>query len=302
MKMGNISTAYFSAEGYVDRLVAELEGVIAVHDRLVFTRLPRQTTYWAQNIWLNPVTLDIRSISDGARRLKAIQRSWVLYSVDLHRRAALIQEKLPRLSTRPLAFPDSPPKSPLGSWTLLEEKIIVAASQCASPFPNGEVFFKEDKEGPPSRAYLKLWEAWTQLGERPQPDEFCIDAGGSPGGWCWAMQKLGAQVLSVDRSPLEKKIGQLSGVEFRKGDAFSLQPEDFNQVDWLCSDVVCYPEKLFDWALRWVNSGICKKIICTLKFQGDYDTEIVKRFASVPNSLVTHLFHNKNELTWMWRK
>ena len=95
---------------------------------------------------------------------------------------------------------------------------------------------------------------------------------------------------------------RLPGVEFRKEDAFSLQPEDFNQVDWLCSDVVCYPEKLFDWTLRWVKSGVCKRIICTLKFQGDYDTEIVKRFASVPNSLVTHLFHNKNELTWVWKK
>ncbi len=298
--MENISTAYLSAEGYVDRLTSELEGVVAVHDRLVFTDHPLQSVYWAQNVWLNPIIVNINSISDAARQLKAIQSSWILYPVGLHRRAAFIEEKLPRISSPVLTFPDSPPRSPLGSWTLLEQNLLVASSQCTSPFPNGEIFFEEDKEGPPSRAYLKLWEAWTLMAERPKEGEFCIDAGGSPGGWCWAMQQLGAQVLSVDRSPLDKKVGRLPGVEFKKGSAFALQPEDFDCVDWLCSDVICYPEKLYDWALRWVESGVCKKMICTIKFQGEYDSQIVKRFASIPSSRVVHLFNNKNELTWMW--
>ena len=299
--MENVVTGYLSAEGHVDRLVSELKGVVAVHDRLVFTSCPIQKVYWAQNIWLNPVVLNIASITDAARQLKAIQGSWALFPTGLHRRALLIAEKLPRVPAPELVFPASPPRSPLGSWTLLDTNVLVASSQCTSTLPNGEVLFREDKVGPPSRAYLKLWEAWTVMGERPQADEFCIDAGGSPGGWCWAIQKLGAHVLSVDRSPLDKKIACLPGVEFQKGSAFSLQPEDFDQVDWLFSDVICYPEKLYDWARRWVDSGVCRKMICTIKFQGEYDSKIVKKFAGIPNSRVVHLYNNKNELTWTFK-
>jgi 23S rRNA (cytidine2498-2'-O)-methyltransferase len=301
-----IQCAYLAPVGFLDALVQELSGVVAVHDRLVLTDLPVQPAFWAQNIWLQPQTLAIRSISDAAAQLKSLQRNWQLYSHTLHRRAQLIQEKLPHVSSNPILFPMELPPAPLGSWTLLDANTVLASAQCSSLFPGGEPVFKEDREGPPSRAYLKLWEAWTLMGVHPLPGQFCIDAGGSPGGWAWAVQQLGARVLSVDRSPLAPKITSLPGVEFRRGDFFTLNPldiqQEFSHIDWLLSDVICYPEKLYAHILKWLDAGVCDNFICTLKFQGGTDYSAAKKFSEIPGSRVLHLHNNKHELTWMLRK
>lgn len=297
-----INSAYLAPEGLFESLLKEVEGVIAVHDRLILSSKPFINAHWAQNIWKNPVTLSIDSINDAAKKLKTIQRNWCLYSFTLHRRTQLIQEKLNSSKPKPMSFPASLPTQGTGSWCLLDENTLLASADCSSPFPNGEPDFIEDKNGPPNRAYLKLYEALTMAGKTPQAGEFCIDIGGSPGGWAWVINKCGAEVLSIDRSPLDEKISSLNGVSFEKRDAFSLLPDEFAQegksVDWLFSDVICYPEKLYDWLSLWIDSGICKNFICTLKFKGDPESSIIKKFAAIPNSQVVHLFHNKNELTF----
>ncbi len=299
----SVQTAYLAPPGFTERLTGELRDIRAHYGRLILTDGPPQPAFWAQNIWFHPRRIAIRSITDGARQLKAIQRNWGLYSTHLHRRAALIQEQLPHVSAKPLPFPSPLPPSPLGSWTLLDAHTILASPACSSLFPNGEIQFQEDRTGPPNRAYLKLWEALTLLQKYPGPGDFCIDAGASPGGWTWTLQKLGAQVLSIDRSPLNSKIASLPRVEFRKGNALGLNPDEFlrhdQKVDWLLSDVVCYPEKLYEWVRPWVESGICDHFLCTIKFQGPYEESPVRKFAALPGSRIIHLHHNKNELTWI---
>ncbi len=295
-----IQSAYLAAEGFTEPLLQELDGAVAVHDRLVLSSQPVKEAHWAQNIWENPVILEIDSINNAAKQLKSLQRNWCLYSHTLHRRAKLILDKLPPVKSQPLNFPSALPDSPLGSFTLLDENTLLASAKCSSPFPNGEAHFVEDKKGPPNRAYLKLYEALTLAGVTPHEGEFCIDIGGSPGGWAWVVQQLGAEVLSIDRSPLSPSIAELKGISFEKRDAFTLLPEEFEgrPVNWLFSDVVCYPEKLYEWILKWVESGICKNLICTIKFKGKPDRMIVDKFITIPDSRVLHLFHNKNELTW----
>lgn len=297
-----IQSAYLASEGLTKSLLQELDGVIAIHDRLILSGQPVKTAHWAQNIWRNPKILHIKSINDAAKQLKAIQRNWCLYSHTLHRRANLILDKLPTVKCKPLSFPSPLTASPLGSFTLLDEKTLLASADCSSRLPNGEAHFIEDKEGPPNRAYLKLYEALTLAGVAPKPGEFCIDVGGSPGGWAWVIHQCGAKVLSIDRSPLSSSVAELKGVSFQKRDAFTLLPEEFQaqnrRIDWLFSDVICYPEKLYEWIIRWVESGICKNFICTIKFKGGADLSIVDKFAAIPGSRVLHLYHNKNELTW----
>ena len=298
-----IESAYLAPEGLSEPLLKEVDGVIAVHNQLILSSQPFINAYWAQNIWKNPITLPIDSINDAAKKLKSIQRNWCLYSFTLHRRAQLIQEKLNFSKPKPMSFPTPHSSQGIrGSWCLLDENTLLASTDCTSPFPNGEPSFIEDKNGPPNRAYLKLYESLTLAGKTPIEGEFCIDIGGSPGGWAWVIQKCGAEVLSIDRSPLDEKISNLKGVSFEKRDAFSLLPEEFIEkgqlVDWLFSDVICYPQKLYDWLSIWVDSGICKNFICTIKFKGKPEKDIIKKFATIPNSKVLHLFHNKNELTF----
>ena len=298
-----IKSVYLAPKGLNELLVNEVGKVLAVHDRLIFSSEPFIDAHWAQNIWKNTQIISVESINDASKKLKALQKNWCLYSFTLHRRAKLIQEKLDLKPQQPLAFPTTLPKNVLGSWCLLDENTLLASTDCSSPFPNGEPIFIQDKNGPPNRAYLKLFEALTLAGKTPKKGEFCIDIGGSPGGWTWVIQKCGAEVLSIDRSPLDKKILNLKNVVFEKRDAFSLLPEVFKKkgrkVDWLFSDIICYPERLYDWLAIWIDSGICKNFICTLKFKGKPESNIIKNFASIPNSKVIHLFHNKNELTFI---
>jgi 23S rRNA (cytidine2498-2'-O)-methyltransferase len=294
-----VRTAYLAAEGYVDELREELGTLELGHDRLLIAAGAPRTAAWAANVWLEPQEIAIASISDAAAKLRAIQRNWAAYAPRLHRRAMLIQEQLPKVSARPLVFGATSPAAPLGSWTLLGAGTLLAAPHCTSPFPNGEVRFVEDRTGPPSRAYLKLWEALTLIGRRPEPGEICLDLGASPGGWSWALQKMGARVISVDKAPLAPEIARLPGIEHRRESAFALDPRAIRPVDWIFGDIACYPSRLLALVERWLAVGTCRNFVCTIKFQGETDHDTARRFAAIPGSQLRHLFHNKHELTWI---
>lgn len=294
-------TVYLAAEGFEADLLAELGPDATVDGRLVFTPGPARPAAWAQNVWLDPVRIEFASIKEAAKALRAIQRNWTLWPLRHHRRATLIQENLPHVSAKPLVFPAAPPAAPLGSWALLDEYTLVAAARCSSPFRHGEAVFVEDRANPPNRAYLKLWEALTLFGgPLPGPGDRCVDLGSSPGGWTWVLHELGASVLSIDKAPLDPSVAALPRVEHRQESAFGLRPQDIGPVDWLTSDVICYPERLLRLVEAWRGSGLAKRMICTIKFQGETDHTAAATLAAIPGSRLMHLFHNKHELTWMW--
>ena len=126
-----------------------------------------------------------------------------------------------------------------------------------------------------------------------------LDLGSSPGGWSWALSRMGARVISVDKAPLALEMARLSGVEHWRDSAFALDPAVVGPVDWLFSYVVCYPARLLSLIERWLVAGICRRFLCTLKFQGATDHETAARFAAIPGSTLRHLCHNKHELTWI---
>lgn len=291
-------TAYLAPIGYVEPLRQELGEITAEYDRLLIAPGPAREVAWAANVWRRPRYLELESIGKGAKALRAMQRNWVQYPVAQHRRAALLAAKLPSVSARPLAFGDPAPTAPLGSWCLLDQNSMLASPDCSSPFPHGEARFVEDKLAPPNRAYLKLWEILTLLGQRPDADSLCLDLGASPGGWTWVLQQLGAAVISVDKAELDPAVAALPGVMFRRESAFGLEPKAVGQVDWLFCDIACYPKRLLELLRRWIDSGVCQRFVCTLKFQGSTDHAIARDFAAIEGSRLQHLAHNKHELTW----
>jgi 23S rRNA (cytidine2498-2'-O)-methyltransferase len=290
-------TAYLAPRGFVDQLAAELGEVLATHDRLLIAAGPARPVSFVENIWHEPRHFAIDSIGHGARTLREIQRNWALYPFTQHRRAALLAEKLPHVSGKPLVFPNPAPAAPLGSWTLLDRDTLLAAPRCSSPFPNGEVQFVEDRASPPNRAYLKLFEALTVLGRVPGPGDRCLDLGSSPGGWTWVLQQTGARVLSVDKAPLDPRIASLPNVTFRQESAFAIDPGSTGKLDWLCCDVACYPDRLLGLVHRWLD--VCPRMVCTVKLQGATDHAAVDRFRAIPGARLVHLHHNKHELTFL---
>jgi 23S rRNA (cytidine2498-2'-O)-methyltransferase len=290
-------TAYLAADDFVAPLVAELADVREVHGRLVIAGGGEQPAAWAVNIWRAPRRIPITSISDGARALRAIQRNWLPYAFAHHRRTALIQERMPVVRAKPIRFPAPAPQAPLGSWALLRPDLILAAPRCSNPFPHGDARFIEDRAGPPNRAYLKLWEILTLEGRYPGPGERCVDLGASPGGWTWALLELGAAVTAVDKSPLAPEIAARPGLTFRRESAFGADPASFGAVDWLFSDVVCYPARLLQLVRRWLALKRPPTIVATIKFQGATNLDVQREFAALPGARLRHLFHNKHELT-----
>jgi 23S rRNA (cytidine2498-2'-O)-methyltransferase len=295
-------TAYLAPDGLEPQLEEELTrtgvAVQARHGRLLIAERSVPAA-WAANIWHDCVELPVASIGSAAQALRDIQRNWAMYAPVHHRRAALIQERLPHVSAKPIVFPAAAPSAPLGSWTLLAPDRLLAAARCSAPFPNGEVAFVEDKAGPPNRAYLKLWEALVRLRRWPRPGGRCLALGASPGGWTWVLARLGAEVLAIDKAPLALRVAAMPGVTWRGESAFGLEPESIGPVDWLFSDIVCYPARLLRLVERWRASGLAKNFICTIKFQGETDHDSTAAFAALPGAQVLHLHHNKHELTFM---
>lgn len=303
-----VRAAYLAAEGFEAAVAEELArrgvSLAAWHGRLALSPDPPVPAAWALNAWTAPVTIPVASIGEAATRLRAIQRNWAAYAPLHHRRASLIAERLPHVSARPLAFPAAAPTAPLGSWTLLEPGLLLASPACTSPFPNGEARFVEDREGPPSRAYLKLWEALALLRRWPGPGETCLDFGASPGGWTWALARLGARVVAVDKAPIEPAIAAMAGVTVLQQSAFAIEParwrDEHGAADWLVCDVIAYPERTLRMVRAWIEAGAARRIVCTIKFQGEGGHAVADDFATIPGAAVRHLWHNRHELTFTW--
>ena len=267
-------------------------------------KTPDDLPYWARSAMLKPRILDFESIGEAANSLKNIQRNWAPYQYQYFRRANLIQEKLPYINLKPRSFPVKIPAKPIGLYTLISEKQMIFSAETSSFLPAGKITFLEDHENPPSRAYLKIQESLTMANllngtEFPKPGEHCFEAGACPGGWTWVLVGLGASVHAVDRAELSPELMENPLVKFQAHDAFTLKPQDVGFCDWVFSDVICYPERLLKWVNEWLESGLCKNMICTIKMQGEPDWNIIKQFSEIPGSRIVHLNYNKHELTWI---
>lgn len=293
--------ACLSFEGFENELeveVARLGGTVYLQRERLFivSELPH-SPIWAQNYWQDPQWLDFSSLSEAAKALKNLGPLWASYSFHLHRKAQLIQEKIHRFEPKKLDFLSPLPSKKFGSWCLWNENKILASKTTNSLFPLGEAHFNESKV-PPSRAYLKLWELFTLHQIKITKNSHVVDLGCSPGGWTWVLQQLGCHVTAVDKAALSPELLKNKNITYVKKDAFTLQPKDIDDVDVVFSDIICDPKRLYELVDRWHNVGGCKKFVCTLKFKGETDFEIMDKFLKIPHSKIVHLYVNKHEVTW----
>jgi 23S rRNA (cytidine2498-2'-O)-methyltransferase len=144
-----------------------------------------------------------------------------------------------------------------------------------------------------------LYESFVRLRRWPRVGETCLDLGASPGGWTWLLAQTGASVVAVDKAPLADHVGRMRDVRWRQGSAFALDPRREPPVDWLCSDIICYPQRLLGLVQRWLDADAVRNVICTIKFQGVTDQGVVREFQAIPGGRVLHLHHNRHELTFI---
>lgn len=286
---------HLAPPGLTDVLGEELGARVGERHEDLFVVNDERGAVWAQNTWLDAQTFSFRSISQAASHLRSIQRNWWLHPLRHHRRAELIRQALPPIKPKAYSYYAEIPSAPLGSWALLDPNTLIYSARCSSPLPDGELNFVEDKN-PPSRAYLKLWEYFTLCRLRPQPGELVLDLGSSPGGWTWVLDQLGPKIIAVDRAPFAETFRPSPRVDLRLQSAFALDPREVGPVDWLFSDVICYPERLLELVHRWLEHA--RNLVCTIKCQMPTNHAVIQKFLEIPDSEIRHLSCNKHELTW----
>ncbi len=227
--------------------------VLRQYGRFFYCEESAISPVWAQNTWHDPQIIEIQSIGDACKKLKAIQRNWHSYPIDYFRRAKLIEEGLPKIHFKAHEYGTPCPGANLGAWTLLSPTELLYSTQTSSPFPHGELDFIENKEEPPSRAYLKLWEIFTLCEYFPKEGEHAIDLGACPGGWTWVMAKHHVNILAIDKAEIAPEVQNMPTVSYENKSGFSLRPQDYPHIDWLLSDMACYPGRLFELAKQWLG-------------------------------------------------
>ena len=160
-----MTTAYLAPDGLEPQLREELQraGVAmqAEHGRLLVADRPAIKAAWAANIWHDCVEWPVASIGTAAKGLRDIQRNWAMYAPLHHRRAALIQERLPHVSAKPIVFPgrgadraarlvDPARAGPAAGGGALQ----------SSPFPNGEVSSSRTRPARPTAPISSCGRRW----------------------------------------------------------------------------------------------------------------------------------------------
>lgn len=284
-------------------------------DLLYYDKLPNNFPFnispiWARVVLYNPIITPIKSIKEASLLLRGVAKLWSPYAPTLYRRLSLIQDSLPYIPLKKRTFPFLPPASPIGCYTLLDTNTLLYSADTSSTFPLGSILLEEDHKNPPSRAYLKVQEALIRAASCysipfPSSNSLCLDCGASPGGWTYVLTTLGAKVIAVDRAPLSPSLMENKQVSFICHDAFTLLPSDIGNIDYLFSDVACYPCRLYDYIVLWIKSKRVKYIIATIKLQDFINQEDrykeLEKFIALPNSHLLHLTYNKHELTFFYR-
>ncbi|PCJ56604.1 MAG: hypothetical protein COA79_18225 [Planctomycetota bacterium] len=284
---------------FKQNLLDELIGSTESFENYILSEPQKESVIWAQDTWQTVGKIVFSSINQAVKALRSLTKNWYLHTASSHRRATLIQDKLAKFKINRIEFNDHQDPLKFGCWLLHDNNTIYYSLDTSKNKPGGIYEFNENKTFPPNRAYLKLWETFTLFNQYPNEFDECLDLGGSPGGWSWVLQSLGCAVTAVDKAPLDKKILELPNIKMLQQSAFALEPNDYPNLKWFCSDIICYPDRLLKLIHQWLDAGCQANFICTIKLQGDTDMKLFDQFLAIKGSTITHLYHNKNEVTWV---
>jgi 23S rRNA (cytidine2498-2'-O)-methyltransferase len=153
----------------------------------------------------------------------------------------------------------------------------------------------------PSRAAMKLLEAFAWLDRAPDAGDVCVDLGAAPGGWTWVLLERRARVIAVDPAFLARSIQSKRGLEHLRRDAFKYEPRE--PVDWLFSDMAWRPLESAALLAKWARRGWARLLIANIKLPMRKKAEMLVRVREIlgdggwQNLRVRQLYHDREEVT-----
>ena len=156
-------------------------------------------------------------------------------------------------------------------------------------------------EAAPSRAAMKLLEAFAWLDRAPDPGDSCVDLGAAPGGWTWVLLERRARVTAVDPAFLARSLQSKKGVTHIRADAFTFEPRE--PVDWLFSDMAWRPLESAALLAKWARRGWARLLIANIKLPMKKKAEMLLRVREIlddggwKNLRVRQLYHDREEVT-----
>lgn len=175
----------------------------------------------------------------------------------------------------------------------------------SSPWAMGIPRLKLPKESP-SRATLKLEEAWHQFIARDRWDHLlagsmkAVDLGAAPGGWTWLLVQRGMFVEAVDNGPMQVALMETGQVTHHRLDGFVFEPR--KPVDWLVCDIVDKPARVVAMVQHWFDAGHCRQAIFNLKLPMKQRYQEVRKLLArlAQQGLQVNarqLYHDREEIT-----
>jgi 23S rRNA (cytidine2498-2'-O)-methyltransferase len=155
-------------------------------------------------------------------------------------------------------------------------------------WPNGVPRLRLPKSAP-SRATLKLEEAWHHFIPKPEWDERlrggmrAVDLGAAPGGWTWQLVNKSMWVHAVDNGPMNEDLMESGQVTHHRTDGFHYTPA--RPVDWLVCDIADKPARVAAMIAKWGANRWCREAVFNLKLP------MKQRYAAVQDC--RHLIESK---------
>ncbi len=300
-KLPHSFTVLVPFQNFALELEKELERknikILIKHSHIIIISHCTDSLLWAQDVWIN--CKYCQGYDSSLIALKMQDQLGYYYSTEKNLMATKLIHKLKLIPEKRIKFPVKKDFSyKFYIWTAIEDFIIYSAEP-KSRYPAGWHEFDEDKTNPPNRAYLKLWEVLATQNCIIDPEANAIEIGASPGGWSWVLSQYFKTVYTFDKADLDPKVQKIPNIVHSKADAFKINPKNYANCSWFFSDLICSPEKMLETIQFWLDHSKIKNFICTVKFKGQTDYEVIDKLRKIPDSKLVRLYQNKHEITWI---
>lgn len=182
---------------------------------------------------------------------------------------------------------------------------VTPVGLAASTWPGGRARMRVSAAAP-SRASMKLEEAFAWLGFGPEANDQCVDLGAAPGGWTWVLLERGAHVVAVDRANMKAELMRNKRMKHLRDNAFEYAPP--RPVDWLVCDVVCKPQEIAQVLARWGKRGHARYLVSNVKLPMKQRVPVVAEVVALlaksgwKHIRTRQLYHDRDEITLAaWR-